>query len=250
LGINNHLNSSSLYSDFGFAGFLYRGLQFFSGKKQKHYEVLNRYIFCVLSKDLLQKGENHPIGNTFSYYKDMTPEYSIYYPDAIEHMKKDKGQNRLDELIEQYQNQIKIFNEAITNNGDLIVQQISSVCGVDAKLEKFKIFEIFTFLNSQLNGIKDDQDVHDWTNSENRGYEVSSDYREIQECVNKLIKDEIILGAVEETGQNKIKLQEIVTKVEQKASSISQVITDQVYNTNAKCCPSFISIFKDIINYD
>ena len=86
----------------------------------------------------------------------------------------------------------------------MIVQQIFSVCGVDPKLEKIKLGQIFVFLNTELGKIKDNQDIHDWANSERRGYILSGDYREAQECVNKLIKDEIILGSIDEiNGRNR-----------------------------------------------
>lgn len=180
----------------------------------------------------------------------MTPENNYKYADALEHMKKDKGQNRLDELIKEYKKQIKIFNEAITRNGDLIIQQISSVCGVEPKIEKTKLGQIFIFLNTELSKVKGDQDIHDWAKSDNRGYNITDGYREVQECVNKLIKDEIILGSFDEVREKYKRLHEIVTKLQQKASSISQAINDEDYDINAKCCPSYITIIKDLINYD
>lgn len=45
-------------------------------------------------------------------------------------------------------------------------------------------------------------------------------------------------------------LKEIAIKIQQKALSISQAIKDEDYDVNAKCCPSYITIVKDLINYD
>ena len=248
MDINNNNNNSSLYRYDGFDSYFYRGLQFFSSRKQKHYKVLNKYTFSILSGNLIRiKETHHQIGDSFSYYEDLIPENSYKYADALEHMKKDKSQKRLDELIKEYQDHIRKINETITRNGDLILDQISSACGVDSKLERIKLGEICTFLNQALSHVKDDEDIR---NARSHGYTFSKEYKEVIECANKLLEDEIILESYDEIRRDYRELKEIATKVQQKASSISQAINDEDYDVNAKCCPSYITIIKDLINYD
>jgi hypothetical protein len=177
----------------------------------------------------------------------MTPENSYKYADAIEHMKKDKSQKTLDELIIEYQDKIRKINETITTNGDLILNQISSACGVDPKLDKTKLSEICTFLNLALGMIKDGEDIR---NASSHGFMGDRQSMDVIECANKLLEDEIVLESFDEIRRERKELKEIAIKIQQRASSISQAINDEDYDVNAKCCPSYITIIKDLINYD
>jgi hypothetical protein len=233
----------------GYLSYFDWGLRFFSKRKQAHYKVLDTYVFSLLSKDLIKKGHHHQIGTSFSYYIDMVPANNEHYSDAVEHMKKDKNKNRLPELIDQYRIQIKKVNEITANNGDLIVNQISIKCSLDPETGIMR--DVFTFLNYSLGKIKDNQEIHEWTNSDHSGFVPhpnDPDYGQVIDCANKLIKDEVILHSFDEIRQNSKNLEEIATKIQNQASSISQSIGDEDYHTNAKCCPSFITILKDLFN--
>lgn len=223
-------------------------LRFFSERKREHYELLDMYVFHLLSKDLIKKGNHHEIGDSFSYYIDMIPSNTKYYTYAVEHMEKDNGENRLDQLINQYQDQIKKVNDITRDNGDQIVNQISIKC---SHPEEDGMKKIFTFLNMTLGHVKDNQEIHEWANSDRSGFvphPKDPHYGKVIDCVNKLKEDEVIIQSFDEIRQNFKKLVEIAKEVQQKASSISQAINDKDYHINAKCCPSIITILKDLVN--
>ena len=226
----------------------YWGLRFFSEWKREHYEVLDTHVFQLLSKDLIKKGNHHQIGDSFSYYIDMTPSNTKYYSYAVEHMKKESGENRLDELISQYRTQINKVNDVTKYNADQIVNQISIKCN-HPDTDSMK--KIFTFLNMTLGHIRENQEIHEWANSDHSGFvphPKDPHYGKVIDCVNKLKEDEVIIQSFDEIRQNFKKLVEIATKIQQGASSISQAIHDKDYHINAKCCPSIITILKDLIN--
>jgi len=111
LSAGNCRNSPSADSDsnspYCFAG----NFQFFSDLEQRHYKVLNKFVFSVLITLQPQERETIPIGDSLPTYHYNIYEKGEIYDDAKLHMKKEKGEETLDVLIVNYKKKIKEVNE-------------------------------------------------------------------------------------------------------------------------------------------
>ena len=111
LSAGNCRNSPSADSDsnspYCFAG----NFQFFSDLEQRHYKVLNKFVFSVLSTLQPQERESIAIGGSLPIYHYNIYEKGEIYDDAKLHMKKEKGEETLDVLIVNYKKKIKEVNE-------------------------------------------------------------------------------------------------------------------------------------------
>jgi len=221
-----------------------RGLRFFSDLKQRHYEVLDKNIFCQLTNSLISTNGNHSIGNSLVYYHDMTPQHRRY-PDAVLHMKKEDGEEKLDVLMNRYKQKIIEINKVTTENGNKILEILenkASESGYNPKTSKVALSEIMIGVNSAFSQAQNAQDVYEWSYSYE--YFAQGEDEKIVSCVNMIVKDHEVLEYFDEIKKQMSELITLTEEIQRKAYSISNAIRDKDYDRDADCCPTYLTILK------
>lgn len=221
-----------------------RGLRFFSDLKQRHYEVLDKNIFYQLTNSLISYSGNHSIGDSLLYYHDMTPQHRRY-PDAVRHMKKEDGEEKLDVLMNRYKEKIITINKTTAENGDKILEILenkASEFGYNPKTSKVAMGEIMIGVNSAFNQAKNVPDVYEWSYSFEQ-FMPSTDEK-IVSCINLIIKDHEVLEYFDEIKKQVAELFTLTEEIQGKAYSISNAIRDKDYDRDADCCPTYLTILK------
>lgn len=225
-------------SPYCFAG----NFQFFSDLEQRHYKVLNKFVFSVLSTLQPQESETIPIGDSLPTYN-----YNIYkkgeiYDDAILHMKKEKGEETLDVLIENYKKKIKEVNEKTYE----ISQEINKI--IEEKLNEFgyqpkdpTIQQIRSSVNIQLKEMRNSMDVHIWA-QENKP-NIAGDEKASQ-CLSEIVKQEEVLESMFIIRGQVVQIRMAVRIIRERASPISEAIENKYYTKRADCCPTYFSVIR------
>ena len=221
-----------------------RGLRFFSDLKQRHYEVLDKNIFYQLTNSLISPNGNHSIGDSLLYYHDMTPQLRRY-PDAVLHMKKEEGDEKLDVLMNRYKQKIIEINKITNENGDKILEILenkASESGFNPKTSKVAMTEIMIGVNSAFNQLKNAPDVYEWSYSSEQFMQGVDET--IVSCVNFIVKDHEVLQYFDEIKKQLEELIKLMEEIQRKAYSISNAIRDKDYDRDADCCPTYLTILK------
>jgi hypothetical protein len=200
-------------------------------------------VFSVLSKLPLHVTDTVPIGDALPTYHFNIPVNHYRYEDAVLHMKKEKGEETLDVLIENYKKKIIEVNEKTYH----ISQKINEIIG--QKLTEF---------GYQINGSRDlinviRNNVNIWLKrmhdpSDLRVLELDPTIPGVEDkasqCLRAIVKDEEVRGAMFIVQGQIVQIRFLIRNIREKASSISEAIQDEDYDRDASCCPTYLTILR------
>jgi len=220
-----------------------RGIRFFIERKERHYKVLDKNVFSILSELQPQVSDTVPIGDALPTYHFNIPVNNYRYENAVRHMKKEKGDETLDVSIENYRNKIIEVNQMNYN----ISQRINQI--IEEKLSAFGyqpkdpiIHDIITSVNIQLKEIQNAIDVNYWAQTNEPT--IAGVEERASQCLNDILKQEEVLNFMFKVRGQNVNIALLLRKIREKALSISQAIQDEDYDTDADCCPTFFKILR------
>lgn len=208
---------------------------FFSDKRQKHYDILNENVFCPLSNLQPQVSSLTIIGDSLPQYESNLPSY--LFEDARLHMKKERGNERLDILIKNYEDHIRK-----TNYSNYEISQ-SIYLLIEEKLLEYKIEtnedkkQIMNKVDQLLTEVLNANDVYIWAEISPEPNIHGADQKVI-ECLRAIIKDKKVLDMMFKVKGARVRLGYWVYKIQEKSNMISKNIRSQRYDVVARCCPN------------
>jgi DNA repair exonuclease SbcCD ATPase subunit len=207
---------------------------------------MNKYVFSVLSSVNLtaKPSTDDIIQNLIPEYLDTIPSKAYRYDDAILHMKKDR--QKLEEDIAAYQERIKEYNvshvELQSAVRTIIEREINQAGYIKGQNDDF--VHIYQWVNDYLKQVKADN------NMRQRAIQIASSKMSgigteaMVNTIKDIIQCETIHGYLDQVKQHEKNLTAKLSSINDKSNTISRTIEEGDYNTEADCCPTYLSLVK------
>jgi hypothetical protein len=164
-------------------------------------------------------------------------------------MRKDK--QKLDEDISCFQGKLKEYNNAhieFQSAIQSIIENKINAAGYNKSVDNQKVIDIERWINIYLDQIKaaKDKDIHEKVDELSDTIKLQGQrYSENDiNTIKEIIHDETVLGYLCQVKQHEEDLDQRLSQIRQKSTSISTAISEGDYDQEADCCPTYLSLLK------